>query len=331
MYSKSLQITLFITLFFIVNCFGQTVSSSNAEGEKWTRIETAEQELSLAFPPNYIVDTEKKQSRSIYKINGFSNDVTMELSVSKSLTSDEQKFMMPPDGMQTQSFTKKNLKGMRSFNNSADTYLNENIRIFGEKNYYYISVSASNKNKPELERFLYSIKIRGENLFKNPNAPNYPENLIAIKSLTSSPEVIEAFERKLEKKKFKAEKIISTEADQTISYADYSRAPIVVEQPYPEFRPNFSNMGSSGFSYAAKLKLTLLANGQIGDIKVVSGSNESFTESCVDAARKLRFVPGQKNGINADSVKIINYNIRALKFTTTTILPGGAITPGMPY
>ena len=320
MYSKSLQITFFITLFSIINCFAQT--SPSAESEKWTRIDTAEQELSLAFPPKYIVDAEKKKFGAIYKITGFSNGVIMELSVSKNTSGREFSMVKPPKGMNSATFSKKNLNGIRSSSDSSQTGQKETISIFGDKNYYFISITAADKTKSEaeIERFLYSIKIKGENLFKNPKTQNYPEESVALSSLGSSPEVTEAIKRKLEKRKFKAEKIISSNADQIDSYAEYSRPPIIVEQQYPQFRPRFDAINSEIY-LSAKLKLTLSADGQISDIKVVGGSDNAYIDSCIDAAKKIRFIPAQKNGVNADSFKTIEFNMQA--FTTAPMIIRG--------
>lgn len=326
MYLKSLQITFFITTLFIINCFGQTSSSPNNESEKWTRIETAAQELSLAIPPNYIVDAEKNGFGQLYKITALINDVLIEFTVSKSKTSKEMSFIQTPDGLYSTTFKTKDLNGIRSFNSSTETGLRESISISGDKNYYHISVTASDRKKPEIERFLYSIKIRGESLFKTQNAQNYPENLITINSLATSPEVIEAVERKLEKKKVKVEKVIPTNADQIISYAEYSRPPVIVNQPFPSFKPRLQDLKrNTPTSFQTKIKLTLLADGQIGDITVVAGSYGPYTDACVDAARKTRFVPAQKNGVNADSVKIIEYEIRIFSVTSPTMIAPGNV------
>lgn len=323
MHLKSLQITLFITLFFIINCFGQIVSSPNAEGEKWTRIEADEQEISLAFPPGYIFNKETKKQKfaPTYRIIGFKNDVTMELTVNKKVSNDGFTFSRPPNGMSTDTFTKKGLKGRRSYTNPAEANMKETISIEGDKYSYFISVTASDRKKPEVERFIYSIKIKGESLFKNPNAQTYPETSVAVNSLTTSPEVLDAFNRKLEKTKGNVKKEISAMDNQTVSYADYSRAPIVVDQPYPNFNPRFEGMSKGSVaSHLTKLKVTLLANGQVGDITIIMGNDNNFNDSCVDAVRKLRFIPAQKNGVNADSVRIIDYNIYL--FGTPTMLPG---------
>lgn len=326
MYLKSLQITLFITLFSIINCFGQTSSPVN-ESEKWTRIETAARELSAAFPPNYVVDAEKKDYGRIYKITGFSNDVLMEVSVSKSISADSLRYMQPPDEMSSQSFMKKDLKGVRNFNDPSESRLKETFSILGDKNFYFISVTASDRKKPEIARFLYSIKIKGESLFQNPEAQNYPETSVALSSLKTSAEVTEAFERKLEKKKFKVEKNISDDTNEISSYAEYSKPPIIVEQPSPSFRPKFDEMATPRRKYMARLKVTLSADGQVGGITIIAGDDRYYTNACVDSARKLRFIPAQKNGVNADSVTVISCHIQLFKTMPTTVPSGGSIIP----
>lgn len=331
MYVKSLQITFFITLFFIVNCFGQTSSSPNNESEKWTRIETTDQELSLTLPPDYIVNAEKKRFGPIYKINGFSNDVIMELSIFEEMKSKDLDFLQPFKEMNSQSLKKKELLVILSFNNSNETALKNTIAILGDKNYYFISVTASDKKKPEIERFLYSIKIKGESLFQNPNAQTYPESSIAMKSLRTSPEIIEAKNRKPKKGEFKTEKIISANTNQIISYDGYSRPPIIVEQKFSQFRQPVEASIKYDIYLQTRLKVTILADGQVGDIAVIAAAgNNSYVDFCVDAARKSRFIPAQKNGVNADSTKIVDYNIRMFK-NSTVITPEGVVTPTQPF
>ncbi|MCW5959693.1 MAG: hypothetical protein KIS76_05975 [Pyrinomonadaceae bacterium] len=45
----------------------------------------------------------------------------------------------------------------------------------------------------------------------------------------------------------------------------------------------------------------MLANGDIGDIIVLSRSDKEFTRSCIEAVKKIRFIPVQLDGKNVDS------------------------------
>jgi hypothetical protein len=92
------------------------------------------------------------------------------------------------------------------------------------------------------------------------------------------------------------------------------------------FPPNFI-VDAEKRDYGRLYKIAGFSNDVIMEI---SGGNDLFVNSCVDAARKLRFVPAQKNGVNADSVKIIDYNMRGLRISTT--IPGQVLTPsGLPF
>ncbi len=56
------------------------------------------------------------------------------------------------------------------------------------------------------------------------------------------------------------------------------------------------------------LRVTFLANGQIGSISVVSGLSYGLTENAVAAARGIRFEPAKKNGVSYSVTKAVSYN-----------------------
>ncbi len=56
------------------------------------------------------------------------------------------------------------------------------------------------------------------------------------------------------------------------------------------------------------LRVTFLANGQIGGISVVAGLSHGLTENAVDAAKNIRFVPAKKNGVPYSVTKTVSYN-----------------------
>jgi hypothetical protein len=60
----------------------------------------------------------------------------------------------------------------------------------------------------------------------------------------------------------------------------------------------------------AKLKVDFRADGQIGDIIAYSNSKKDFVKSCVDAARKIKFIPAQIDGKNVDATMIVAYTMQ---------------------
>ena len=53
----------------------------------------------------------------------------------------------------------------------------------------------------------------------------------------------------------------------------------------------------------------VFVSGELRNIKVKSGSAEGVGEKAIAAARKIQFVPGEKDGNNASQVLILEYHI----------------------
>ena len=59
---------------------------------------------------------------------------------------------------------------------------------------------------------------------------------------------------------------------------------------------------------SVRLKVTLLANGQVGSITVVNGLPDGLTEQAIAAARQLKFEPATKDGVPVSKVITIDYS-----------------------
>jgi len=55
------------------------------------------------------------------------------------------------------------------------------------------------------------------------------------------------------------------------------------------------------------LEVTFLASGEVGEISVVSGLPNGLTETAIDAAKRIRFQPAQRNGVPYAVTKQIRY------------------------
>jgi TonB family protein len=56
------------------------------------------------------------------------------------------------------------------------------------------------------------------------------------------------------------------------------------------------------------LKIVFGANGSIESVRVVSGLPNGLTERAIAAARGIKFVPAQKNGITVSTSMQVEYN-----------------------
>jgi TonB family protein len=57
-----------------------------------------------------------------------------------------------------------------------------------------------------------------------------------------------------------------------------------------------------------RLKVVFLANGKIGEIKVIQGLEFGLTNKAVESAKQIKFEPATRNGKPINVVKIIEYN-----------------------
>lgn len=64
------------------------------------------------------------------------------------------------------------------------------------------------------------------------------------------------------------------------------------------------------------LKVVFLSSGKVGDIEVVNGLPEGLSESAVEAARKIKFVPAKKDKQNVSVSSKVEYD-----FDFSQILP----------
>lgn len=75
-----------------------------------------------------------------------------------------------------------------------------------------------------------------------------------------------------------------------------------------------SSSKKSNIEGIVRLRVTFLASGEIGEIKVVSGLSKYLNEQAIAAARKIKFEPAKKNGIPYAVTKLVEYNFKLYPF-----------------
>ncbi|HEY0546836.1 MAG TPA: TonB family protein [Pyrinomonadaceae bacterium] len=73
----------------------------------------------------------------------------------------------------------------------------------------------------------------------------------------------------------------------------------ILSKPYPE---------GGGQQGTVLLQVVLRANGEVGDIHVLSASNDKLAELAVEAARKIKFTPAMKDGRAVSQYIRVEYN-----------------------
>jgi hypothetical protein len=300
---KSIKTLIFICLLAASN-FGQEA--------RWTRIESENKEFSASFPPNFLVDADTKDNGRQLFLIAFQNGVEIELRIYKDAAALARltRKSLPGDGSaEGKSFTIENFSGKNIIFNK-NRYVNT-LHLASKSQYYFLSVTARDAQKPEVNRFLYSVKLNGVPVFTGKNGVEPTDSIIPITDLKTSPEVAEALNRKPEKTKNKIAYELDS-ADLRNEYGDDVRPPIVLLHHYPKFNPRFDNAQRS-VSRRVKIRAQLLANGQVGDMTVYSNAERDLINDCIEAIRKTKFVPAYKDGKPIDADRIFDFSFEALR------------------
>lgn len=298
-----LKFRLFTLIFLsLLAALSHNAQTSDPKAETWSRVETDEKDLSFAIPPGFLVDAESGEFGLKFRLFGGTAKTSMNFSIAKGRT------LIP---RRSESENRVDLK-LGDFSVVVSRFSGGNtngLTIFAirKDTMYTLSSTANTSDDANQARFLYSIRINGEALFKQKEPATFQENKVAVADLRTSDEITEARKRKFEKvdRKIVYQDVISSNAaDETIGL---DRAPVIIEQPRPDFRPEFRQDVPNTVVMRARLRVQLLATGQIGDIVVLESTSRPLAELCVRSAQKIRFVPATKGGVATDSFKVVEY------------------------
>ncbi len=287
------------------------------DASKWLRVEFEDKRLSVAVPQTNIIDTKKRELDQQLRIVAFESGVEMEVHLRKSkVAADHIRDRKKSDNINTDSFTISDfivlksppiISGGKSVRHSLTIIINDNL-------YVLFSRSKTGEEKEAL-RFLRSIRIEDKPLFVPNEETILPEASVSVSSLKTSPEIIEAEKRKTGKFKGKVTyELQELNPDTNSETVGLTHRALIIEQPLPRFSPP-SNIIGSIEQISVRLKVQFRADGQVGDIIVLSNVDKNFTESSIDLARKIKFVPARQGGEFVDSFQIVGYSMISMPTT----------------
>jgi hypothetical protein len=313
-----LLLVLFVAFSLFLTAAAQ--ENSGAAETEWRRVETENKEFSVSLPPNFIVNAEKGARDQRYHIVGFQNGVTIELKIFDDPDPRRRLRNARFPGKKVTEFSMPGFEGKRA-QPAADEDFSEIIHLATKKTYYQLNISAETGNEPEINRALQSITTNGARLFEQQKTSNVGEKIVVINTLSTSAEAAEALARKPSKSKPNVFYKRANEKPVVSPPSIFSRPIIILEKPNPTFRPPINEIIAGGRSYSAKLVVTFLASGEIGDITVYSDSNRAYIRSCVEAVRRIKFIPAQISGKNADATQAVDYTLLTMVVAAPGIMP----------
>ena len=87
--------------------------------------------------------------------------------------------------------------------------------------------------------------------------------------------------------------------------SEVSRRAVITYRPEPNFTEEARRKNVTG---TVRLRAVLTASGQVTNISVLKGLPDGLTERAIEAARRIRFTPAQKNGRAVSQWIVVEYN-----------------------
>jgi len=302
---KVLFALVFIILFSFVG-FAQENPAATSQSD-WVRIESPSKDLSLSFPPNYIVDNED----GTYRIYAFKDGVQLYVTMQTNKNARKEfgqglKFLIDKKKYE---FFKigEDFLGMQyndEDNLSGDYY--KWLHFASANGSYIISVRSKNlTDSSDYAKFLYSIRINDKPFFVPKNGDSQSEQKrVLISSLKTDDVVLKALKEE-NGKQSKLEKADKQDKEKIIDTTNYSKALIILRKPRANYTDSARQSGTQG---TVRLKVTFLATGQIGTVKVVSSLSPDLDRMSFDAAKKIKFLPAEVDGKPVDTTKFVAYS-----------------------
>lgn len=292
-----------------------------AQGENkeapWTRIESPKGDLTFTVPPDFLIDNEGEEYRAIASRNKITMSVIIQaggkakarlVQMRQYAAKTEARVSRLNDGDST---TEAQISHFTNGDFIGDIYKYENEKSFSmnfylasSKAFYIISVSTKNLANPALEKFVYSITLDNRPLVKQEIQPSQTEDTkISIVSLKTSPIITEALRRK-DAAKSEIKYDLSSKGKPEEDVTEYSRSLIVLRKPKPAYTDDARQNGIQG---AVKVNVVFRANGEIGEMTVLSKLDGGLVRNVADAIRKIKFLPAEVNGKSVDVSRIVEY------------------------
>ena len=300
-----------------------SVYPQNQTASQWTRIK--DERVDILMPPNYLVDNEIEKSFILApvraslpdvidlfekpRITGNLKSLYVNFSVFQlrqvSAAKNHLWYFTGRDNTRAQGIQSGDFTG-KVITRATDKTLSTRIAVAVKARVYLVYAHAKKEDRDIYEKFLASLNLGGQQLFKSQAADaSGASPTVLISNLQTSPEISAVLNQKPDKSEVKVVKTSDLTPETERDERAFSRPLIILRQPHPIYGPDSIVNKQAG---VVRLKITFQANGKIGDITTASNFPDDVVDHAVKSARNIRFLPAEIDGKKVDAVKIIEYN-----------------------
>jgi hypothetical protein len=283
-----------------------------AQDAKWVRVEAFVKEIAFKLPEDFFFYRNKDQNDTYF--SSYRDNVSINISMKKGsgykrvlsgLESRYDQFDCKYDF-----YTLGDLTG-KIFTCEADKRYSKTIHIGSDDRYYKITIGADSADNINVSLFLMSLRLHGAAMF-----PKYGEKVdpadkvLYMDDLKNSPLVKQYLDKpdSINLNVVYARDTPGPGAAAETFDADspiYSRPLIVLRKSPPAF-PSVNKSGPP-ISVKIRLRVQFLASGQIGKVELISTPPINYAESAIEAVKKIKFIPAQKDGKDVDVSRVMEF------------------------
>ena len=147
------------------------------------------------------------------------------------------------------------------------------VQYFATKrNLYIVSATARDENNPSIGGFFASLRLG--DMTAAGDVPSTPSKGLPAAAANAAP--------------------AGAEAGRVLKPDEVTRKPVIVWRPDPAVYEEV--LGLNGPIFKVKLQMVLSADGQVREVKILSGLTQAINEKVVTSAKHTRFIPAEKDG-----------------------------------
>jgi len=284
-----------------------TLTSDVDSQTVWKHLEAGNREISFSLPEGFLFNKERSSAYDGMDLFAFENGVTLRASISNQQDPVANLSRVSIETTRAPAVLDFEISGIRGRSvTMIDRGYEHKLYFASKKSYYVLEVISESKDNSAVAAFLRSIRIKGQPLLESSDGePSSSDGeATSIKSLKPSPEVAEAHKRKTGKFEGKVE-FEPLSAYSPCSQDPNVRPAFVVTSLMPDMASLPAHRGPVNMSGDMLINVRLLSDGRVGDIIVYSDIERRVLRVFADAAKKLKFVPAERNGRPADHCEFI--------------------------
>jgi len=295
-------ITLSFVLLAFITGLSQTAATNSGE---WTRIESVSKDFSVALPSgDYLTYNENGRANIWYEEHGRSFAVNME-------KGDWAKGRFKAWSDPNRDTSSDQVIKLGDFIGRWYTQTSEKtgtqyywFQFASSHGWYSVSVRVPKDDSEIAQRFIRSIRLKGKPIIKGVAPDTSESQTVRVDTYKTSDLFKQALKEQPNAKDLRLEEYSGPLGPTRIDSTIYSRDLMILEKPRPSYTDEARMHNITG---TVRLRVTFLADGTIGAIKVAKSLDKGLDRQTFEAAKRMKFVPAEIDGKPVDIEQYVEY------------------------